>query len=149
MSPKLMSRILLSSVFATAFFATGVMPTVAEVIRVSSGLTSDPLSISSEHVLTGGSVQSNDCGFISTQPHHVLQVAEKIDYMRLTIKATAGEPTLLIDGPDGRFCVLADSLSGESPEISGVWSPGTHEVYVGDLGGNQHPFLLELSQENN
>jgi hypothetical protein len=95
---------------------------------------------------TGGSVNSKDCGAISSQPNQVIYVKERIDYMKLSVRANGGQPTLLIYGPTdrNRFCVLGDRASGFQPEISGVWEPGKYSIYVGDRSGSQHQFILHL-----
>ncbi|MBZ8180691.1 hypothetical protein [Oscillatoria salina] len=98
---------------------------------------------------SGGSVDSKNCGFVARSPNQVLNVTERIDYLRVRVEATGGEPTLLVDGPDGRFCVLADEISGDSPEISGVWLPGRYSVYVGDRSGSRYDYTLYVSQQSN
>ena len=125
------------------FFGVHPSPLNAETLLIGRNLATDPLLVTGQ---SGGSVESDDCGFIGQEPHHVLRVTERVNYLRVTLKADQGEPTLLVDGPDGRFCVVADSLSPDHPEISGVWLPGDHKIYVGDSteGGNQ--FTLEISQ---
>ncbi|HHP7231032.1 MAG TPA: hypothetical protein ACFCUY_09250 [Xenococcaceae cyanobacterium] len=96
---------------------------------------------------SGGSVDSKDCGFIGVSPNHVMNISQRIDYMRLTVQADGGQPTLLIIESDTgqRFCALGDRSSGLLPEISGFWEPGKYEVYVGDRTGNQYPFTLSIS----
>lgn len=99
---------------------------------------------------SGGSIDSKGCGFIGNTPNHVMNIEQRIDYMRLTVQASGGQPTLLVLGPNSgdSFCVLGDEASGLKPEISGVWEAGKYQIYVGDRLGNKHQFTLDISTGN-
>jgi hypothetical protein len=114
----------------------------AEVIKINSNLQPDPLTVNGK---SGGGTKSN-CGFIAAAPNQVLQVTESLPYLRLTVEST-GQPTILIDGPGGRFCVLADNYSGGKPEFSGFWQPGNYSLYVGELSQRQYNYTLSISQQ--
>jgi hypothetical protein len=120
--------------------------TLAEepVVQINSKFQPDPLVVRG----TSGGAKSSDCGNIAAKPNQVIQVKEPLRYLRLTVKS-AGQPTLLIQGPGGRFCVLADRYSGGNPEISGYWQAGRYSLYVGDRAQGQHPYTLSVSQKNN
>ncbi len=96
---------------------------------------------------SGGPINSKGCGFIAASPNYVIDVPQRIDYMRLTVRATGGQPTLLIVGPkpEDSFCVLGGGSGGFEPEISGVWEPGTYSIYVGDRNGGNYQFTLTIS----
>lgn len=96
---------------------------------------------------SGGSINSKDCGFIASSPHHTMRVNQRMDYMRLTVKAKGGQPTLLIVEPKTgrRFCALGDQGAGLVPEISGSWEPGEYKVYVGERTHNRYQFTLSIS----
>lgn len=96
---------------------------------------------------TGGPINSKGCGYIASSPNHVINIPTRVDYMRLTVQANGGQPTLLVKGPTSKdsFCVLGDAASGFKPEMSGVWEPGKYQIYVGDLSGSNHPFTLSIS----
>ncbi|BAZ44299.1 hypothetical protein NIES4102_13070 [Chondrocystis sp. NIES-4102] len=99
---------------------------------------------------SGGLVDSKGCGFIASSPNYEMNLEQRIDYLRLTVQTTGGQPTLLVLGPRGgdSFCVLGDELSGLKPEISGVWEAGSYQIYVGDRLGSTHPFILNVSHDN-
>ena len=99
---------------------------------------------------SGGSIDSQGCGFIATTPNHEMNIEQRVDYMRLTVQASGGQPTLLVLGPNlgDRFCVLGDEVSGLKPEISGVWEAGKYQIYIGDRIGKQHQFTLDISTDN-
>jgi hypothetical protein len=121
-----------------------IKPNWAQIpsIPISAKLPSDPLILEGK---SGGNVKSN-CGNISATPNQIIQVKESLPYMRLTVDAP-GQPTLLIDGPGGRFCVLADSYSGSKPELSGYWQPGIYSLYIGELSQAQNNYTLSISQQ--
>ncbi|WP_017316908.1 hypothetical protein [Mastigocladopsis repens] len=114
----------------------------AQVVQINSNLQPDPLIVNGT---SGGKLQSN-CGNIADKANQVLKVTESLPYLRLTVESS-GQPTLLIDGPGGRFCVLADSYSGGKPEISGYWQAGNYSLYVGDLSKGQYTYTLSISQQ--
>jgi hypothetical protein len=123
---------------------TGTCLAEAPVLEITPKAQSEPLVVSG----TSGGEKSSDCGNIAATPNQILQVTEPLPYLRLSVES-AGEPTLLIEGPGGRFCVLADSYSGGNPEISGYWQAGRYSLYVGDRAKDQHPYTLHISQKNN
>ncbi|MEH2203441.1 MAG: hypothetical protein V7K53_05055 [Nostoc sp.] len=112
-------------------------------IQINRNSQPDPLILNGK---SGGTVKSN-CGNITTEPNQVIQVTESLPYLRLTVESK-GKPTLLIDGPGGRFCVLADSYSGGKSELSGYWQPGKYSLYVGELSPQQYTYNLSISQKN-
>lgn len=100
---------------------------------------------------SGGSVESKNCGFIAATPSYTISLSERTDYLRMLVEANGGKPTLLVIGPkaEDSFCVLGDLSAGLNPEISGVWEPGTYQVYVGDRSGESHQFTLSISTDKN
>ncbi|MGY6528467.1 MAG: hypothetical protein ACXITR_00930 [Cyanobacterium sp.] len=94
----------------------------------------------------GGSVDSGDCGYIGSSPHHVINLSEQNFSLHLRVEASQGQPTLLIVGPNGgdRTCILGDAAAGKLPQMGGVWAPGRYSIYVGETRGNQHPFTLKV-----
>lgn len=99
--------------------------------------------------LSGGSVAS-DCGNISAQPSQQIQLTpaftSRSAYLRFAVQGQ-GSPTLLIEGPAGRFCVLSDPSKGQGPEVAGHWLPGTYNIYVGDRANQSHPYSLSVLTE--
>jgi hypothetical protein len=114
----------------------------AQQVKIGQNLQPDPTTLTGK---SGGPNKSN-CGNISTEPSQVIQITESLPYLRLTVEST-GKPTLLIDGPGGRFCVLADNYSGGKPEISGFWQPGNYSLYVGESSPAQYNYTVSISQQ--
>lgn len=123
---------------------TGLTLAETPVLQINPKFQPDPLVVRG----TSGGAKGSDCGHIAAKPNQVIQVSESLPYLRMSVES-AGQPTLLINGPSGRFCVLADRFSGGKPEISGFWQAGKYSVYVGDRAQGQHPYTLSISQTNN
>jgi hypothetical protein len=102
------------------------------VIQISSKLNPDPLVINGT---SAGTAQS-DCGHITNKPNQIIQVKNPLPYLRLTLEGD-GKPTMLIDGPGGRFCVLADNYSEN----------GNYTLKIGNLLPGQHNYKLSISQQ--
>lgn len=126
------------TVLATMMAMTGVVR--SQVVQVSPGSQPDPQVVSG----TSGGATSSDCGNIAGAPNQVIKVTEPLPYLRLVVKS-AGSPTLLIDGPTGRFCVLGDG-SGNGPQMAGYWPVGTYSVHVGERTPKRNPYTLSISQ---
>lgn len=124
------------------------LATVLSVAGVANAGTSEtPLQSPVVVNGTSGGPQSSQCGYIAGSPNQVVRVTQPLTPIRFRVQG-AGEPTLLINGPNGRSqCVLADSYSGGTIEVPGVWEPGTYSVYIGDRARGSHPFTLSITQE--
>ncbi|MBD2194924.1 MULTISPECIES: hypothetical protein [Calothrix] len=108
---------------------------------ISANLSSDPVVLNGK---SDAAVKSN-CGNIPTKPSQVIQVPKSLPYLRVTVESK-GQPTLLIDGPGGKFCVLADSSEGKA-ELAGYWQSGQYSFYVGDVSQRQVNYTLSISQQ--
>ncbi len=113
-------------------------------LSLAPGFKPDPQVLAG----TSGNTKSGDCGYVSEAPSQVIQVTQAVPYLRFAVQSE-GQPTLLIDGPGGRFCSLADTYSKKPAQISGFWSPGTYSVYVGNRAQGQHAYQLSISQAPN
>ncbi len=94
---------------------------------------------------SGGTVNSGDCGYIADSPNHIIEVTEDLPYWRITVQTT-GKPTLLIQGPIGRYCVLPTG-SGGTLQFSGYGTKGTYQLFVGDRDQGQHSYQLSISDQ--
>lgn len=111
-------------------------------IQIGRKLSSDPLVIRGQ---SDDSVKSN-CGHVGNTPNQIIRVTEALPYLRLTVEGP-GKPTLSINGPGGRFCVLADSYSGSKAEMSGYWQPGDYTLHIGNLSPGKYNYNLLISKE--
>jgi len=139
------TRLLCNIVPTTLAISLAVMGTSlaqAQVVSINPNFRPDPLVVNG----TSGGLTKSNCGRIAATPNQVIQVSESLPYLRVTV-AGRGKPTLLIDGPNGRFCVLADADPKKNPEISGYWQAGKYSIYVGQLSPGQHPYTLSISKQ--
>lgn len=116
----------------------------SEALQIAPGFK-EPLSVSGT---SGGPNNSGDCGNIAATPNLVIQVGEDLPYWRIRVQ-TAGAPTILIQGPTGRFCVLPESAAAGNLEFSGFGNKGTYSIFVGDRAQGQHPYTLSITQNRN
>jgi hypothetical protein len=115
----------------------------APTLEIGQQLRTNPITVQGK---SGGTNNSRNCGYTAASPNQQVRLTQRLDYLRFSVQGE-GEPTLLVEGPGGRFCVFADADSGEKPEISGVWLPGTYAIYVGDRVGGQHQYTLSISDK--
>lgn len=141
MKTGLLLRLVLTALAMSLCLADTAKAT-AEQVKISPNSKPDPLNLTGK---SGGPNKSN-CGNIAPEPNQVIQITEPLPYLRLTVEGS-GQPTLLIDGPGGRFCVLADNYSGKKPEITGFWQAGNYSLYVGELSQAQYNYTLSISQQ--
>ncbi|RAM50206.1 MAG: hypothetical protein C6Y22_18340 [Hapalosiphonaceae cyanobacterium JJU2] len=117
---------------------------IADMVTINPDFQPDPMVLNGQ---SGGSKPS-DCGKIAATPNQVIEVTKPIPYLKVAV-TSGGRPTLLVEGPGGRFCVLPDNYSGDKPEISGFWQAGKYFLYVGELVDGEHTYTLSISQQKN
>lgn len=116
----------------------------SQPLQIAPGFP-EPLNVSG---VSGGPNNSGDCGFVSQGPNQVIEVTQDLPYWRIAVQ-TAGAPSLMIQGPRGRFCVLPANAAAGSVEFSGYGDKGTYVIFVGDRAQGQHPYSLSISQKRN
>ncbi|MEB3882694.1 hypothetical protein [Lyngbya sp. CCY1209] len=130
-------------------FCTAGLTAIALCLASAQQVLADRRSISPGASVTvsgtsGGTSNSGDCGWVAAEPNLVLDATEDLLNMRIAVQ-TAGAPTLLIEGPAGRYCVLPETPSGSTVQFSGYGPRGTYNIYVGDRQQAQHPYTLSVS----
>lgn len=76
--------------------------------------------------------QDLSCDAIPNAVSHRMKLGA-MSGVEISVQSASGNPTLLIDGPDGCFYALANDGSATIP---GFWSDGEHRIYVGGGAGN-------------
>lgn len=114
----------------------------SQPIQIVPGFQPDPMVVTGT---SGGSQSSKGCGMTAAAPNHVIRLGDNFNYLRFSVQS-AGQPTLLIEAPNGSSCVQADSLSGGAIQAPGYWEKGTYSIYVGDRSGAQNPYTLSITQ---
>jgi hypothetical protein len=112
------------------------------ITKITNTLEKEPITLTGK---SGGAVKT-DCGYISNTPSQVIELTESLPYLQLTVESQ-GQPTLLVDGPVGRFCVLGNDGTGGKPKLSGYWTTGQYSVYVGQLSQQTSNYTLSISQK--
>ena len=128
---------------ATMILTVGMLLTLAPAVRADRQQMSPGRSLSLSGT-SGGQVNSSDCGFIAQAPNHVIDVTEDLPFWQIIVTA-AGAPTLLVDGPGGRYCVLPQA-SGLL-QYSGYGTQGSYTIYIGDRASGQHPYRILISDQ--
>lgn len=112
----------------------------AQKVTINRNFQPEPLTLTG----TSGGASKSNCGNLAASPNHIIEIKEALR-LNFSVVST-GAPTLLIEGPGGRFCALSDSYSGGKPEISGYWIPGDYRVFVGQSSQTQSNYTLSISQ---
>lgn len=116
----------------------------SQPLQIAPGFP-EPLRVSG---VSGGPNNSGDCGFVAQGPNQVIEVTQDLPYWKIAVQ-TAGAPSLMIQGPRGRFCVLPANAAAGNVEFSGYGDKGTYVIFVGDRAQGQHPYSLSISQQRN
>lgn len=131
---------------ALAMLLTSVGVVRSQVnIQIKPGFKPDPLNITGT---AGGSQVTRGCGMMGSTPNHIINLDSNFSYLRFTLQG-AGQPTLLIQGPNGSSCVQADSLSKGKVEAPGYWEKGPYSISIGNRESGQHPYTLSITQKRN
>lgn len=94
-----------------------------------------------------GTMNSQDCGFIAQTPNHVIQITDDLPYWRIMV-TTSASPTLLIDCPTGRYCMLPEGSANSGVlQYSGYGTPGNYNIYIGDRQQGQNPYRISISDQ--
>lgn len=113
----------------------------------SPDLTLEPGFSPSRQVLRGrsGGDRQTDCGYMkrSSEPNHVVELAEPFEYLRASVSAP-GDVTLLIAGPGGEIC--SDDVVDLLPQIEGYWPEGTYRFWIGDFTQAGYSYELTFSE---
>ncbi len=140
---------------AKRWFSAIVTLALAMILADAGALRSQPLQIAPGFPeplrvsgVSGGPNNSGDCGFVAQGPNQVIEVTQDLPYWRIAVQ-TAGAPSLMIQGPRGRFCVLPANAAAGNVEFSGYGDKGTYVIFVGDRSQGQHPYSLSISQQRN
>lgn len=142
MKPKLYQRI---GTAIALVLVSAIAPTArAETIQIQPQFSPDPMVVEGR----SGGATASECGYLGDTPNHVLEVGADLPYLRIAVEGT-NNLSLLIDGPGGRFCVLADSYTEQGPEMSGLWTQGTYQIYIGDRAGEASDYRLYISHTPN
>jgi hypothetical protein len=120
---------------------TSIGTAYAQTRQITPGFQPDPLELQGTAEASQASI---GCGMIGSAPNYVVNLTNNFNYLRFTVQS-AGQPTLLIKGPNGSSCVQA--VPGGNIEVPGFWEKGTYSIYIGDRVAGQHPYTFGITQQ--
>lgn len=125
---------MLKHIYSGAFLATFITATVwggqaAQAQSACEAVTPVNPSMSISCTISA-TAQDLSCDAISATPSHQMNLGA-MSGVEVSVQSASGNPTLLIDGPDGCFYALGNDGSATIP---GFWSDGEHRIYVGGSG---------------
>jgi hypothetical protein len=111
-------------------FGGGAAP--AAPINIAPGFAPQPTTASgSAGGITDATTLNSECrGNIPIVAQHSLNVTAQVPALTVMVNCPAGDTTLVIRRPDGTY-LCNDDTEGYNPVVSGAFSPGTYEVFVG------------------
>jgi hypothetical protein len=128
-----------AQVFDNATLSPNFSPNPTELKGVSGGTTSAASIAGKSETPTGSCV-----GYVDSQPDHTITL--KSFFELLTIEtASSVDTTMVVKGPGGIWC--NDDLHDKNAGVSGQWSPGTYEVWVGTFSKSKSvPYVLKITE---
>jgi hypothetical protein len=95
------------------------------------------------------STLSQGCaGHITAQPDHLLFVERSIPSLVVAVDSQAGDTTLVIRRPDGRFYCDDDGGPGKAGRVRARFEAGTYRIWVGSFGAiENHPYRVAFSED--
>ncbi|MCS6959681.1 MAG: hypothetical protein RMK91_06480 [Pseudanabaenaceae cyanobacterium SKYGB_i_bin29] len=91
-------------------------------------------------IVKGKEVKGKCEGYSSSHPTYLLPLPQNFPY--LNVKVQGEGLILLVQGPDGVFC------RQENPELSGMWTAGTYQIWIGTKQRTKTKFRLSFSEMN-
>lgn len=128
---------------ALIMLLTNIGTAYAQTRQITPGFQPDPLEFKGT---SGGSQTDKGCGMMAAAPNYVVNLTTNFNYLRFTVQSESpGQPTLLIQGPNGSSCLQA--VPGGDIEVPGYWEKGTYSIFIGDRVGGQHPYTFGITQQ--
>lgn len=104
-------------------------------MKLHAGFSPDPARLEG-HAVGEREIayQETDTGFcrgwVGRNPDHYLALEDRFDYLGIEIVADA-DTSLLIEGPDGRFCSDDQTAGNRNPRVAGFFREGDYAIWVG------------------
>jgi hypothetical protein len=111
-------------------FGGGAAP--APPINIAPGFAPQPTTGSgTAGGITDANTLNSECrGNIPLVAQHSLNVTAQVPNLTVMVNCPGGDTTLVVRRPDGTY-LCNDDTDGLNPVVSGAFSPGTYEVFVG------------------
>lgn len=102
---------------------------------------------------SGGTDLHQGCGYLNLNPNYRINLDNDNTFMNIAvnIENINANPTLFVIGQNTQtqFCSFAESSTGETLSISGLWPQDTYFIYVGDRNQNSYDFTLTINSGDN
>lgn len=128
-----------------AMLATTAGGVRSQPLQLQPGFNPDPVVVKGT---VGGSPASTNCSVTGGTQNLQVNLGANFNYLRFSVESS-GQPTLLIEGPSGRSCIQADSLSNGKIQAPGLWEPGLYKITIGNRTEGQHAYTLSITQARN
>ncbi|MGB0562122.1 MAG: hypothetical protein ACPGVO_10000 [Spirulinaceae cyanobacterium] len=126
-----MLKYLCSGAIFTTILASGLLSGQAAQAQAACGATSSVGAGTSVRCIVTAQPQALSCDAIPAAASHQMNLGA-MNGVEVSVQSSGGNPTLLIDGPDGCFYALPNNGVAKIP---GFWSNGVHRIYVGGGAG--------------
>ena len=83
---KLIYYFLTTTTLAVTFLVTNMMKVDSKPLGINLKFDTKTQTIQGS---TGGPINSKGCGYMASSPNHVINIPKRVDYMRLTVQASA------------------------------------------------------------
>jgi len=127
-------------------------PAKGGTLEFRSAFSPDPMRVSgsargTSDASTLGETDTGPCaGWVSENPDYYFHLFDRFDYLRVEV-ASDSDTSLVIEGPDGRFCSDDRQQGDQNPKVDGFFREGDYAVRVGTKAeGQTAEFQLFVSQ---
>lgn len=112
------------------------------IVALRGGFDPDPHDV---RVRSGGNLDARamdlgpDCrGFVTDRPDVIVRYTEPGAHLAFYARATTGDVTMIVHGPDGRWRCDDDGAGGTNPRIDiEAPSAGQYDVWIGSYRADQ------------
>jgi hypothetical protein len=146
-----LSRLAQATIAAVAIFSwSGIAHSQNILSPIAPRFSPDPMVYSGKasgsvslKAIAGANVMGDCQGLTQTKPNHVLKLMNPFGQLSIKADGLSNNISLLVKGPDGAFC-----QTGRSPKISGSWSLGEYQIWLGSIDGTPVDYRLSISETN-
>lgn len=132
----------------------GALPVVSQPVNLSRNFRPDPLQVTGR---TGGEVSlaslagsvSGCRGFAQGQPNHIINIVESVPMLDMIAftREVNQDLTMLVKGSNGDLWCGDDQYRNRSPRVSGRFTKGTYQIWIGTAEPKQSvDYILSISE---
>ena len=120
-------------------------------LTLHAAFSPDPARLSGraigEREVTYEETDTGACrGWVSRNPDHYMKLEDRFDYLDVQVVA-GSDTTLVIDGPEGRFCSDDQQAGNRNPRVQGYFREGDYAIRIGTTAsGETADYQIYFSQ---